>query len=461
MRSTLAQHLSTPTPDPSPQGGGENRRRGACPGLSVPMPTGDGLLVRLRPVGTMTLAAFARLCAAARTYGNGIVEVTARGSIQVRGLSAASATAFAEKIAALDIAAEEGAAVHVNPLAGLDPDEIFDAGKIAAHVRAALSRRLEPGRLSPKISVVIDGGGVLNLDALSADVRLRAEQRSGAGVLRACVGGDHAHASQLGLVSIAHGVEAALRLLEAVAHHGPEARSRNIIAAQGAAALGAAIADLLLPFDKSSCPRSSRASTSYRDTKDVDGRDQPDHDAHLIGLHRLRHGLFACGIGLPFGHADAATLERLADAARDAGAIGFRAAPSRVLIALGMSSDGVSGFAAEAERLGFIVRPDDPRRHVVACAGAPFCASGQIAARTMAPRVAECVGNAGKEFTIHVSGCAKGCAHPAPARLTIVGTSEGCALIADGTTRDAPFAVVALDRLPEAIARAVREERHV
>ena len=33
--------------------------------------------------------------------------------------------------------------------------------------------------------------------------------------------------------------------------------------------------------------------------------------------------------------------------------------------------------------------PRDPRRQVVACAGAPICASGQIAARAMAPAVAD------------------------------------------------------------------------
>ena len=65
-----------------------SQRRGACPGLSAPMPTGDGLLVRLLPIGTIPLAAFAQLCAAARREGNGIIEVTGRGSIQVRGLNA-------------------------------------------------------------------------------------------------------------------------------------------------------------------------------------------------------------------------------------------------------------------------------------------------------------------------------------------------------------------------------------
>ena len=62
-------------------------RRGACPGLTTPMATGDGLLVRLMPVGTISLDAMAGLCAAAQQHGNGILEITSRGSLQVRGLS--------------------------------------------------------------------------------------------------------------------------------------------------------------------------------------------------------------------------------------------------------------------------------------------------------------------------------------------------------------------------------------
>ena len=59
--------------------------RGACPGLSAPMPTGDGLLVRLLPIGTISLDAFTVLGAAARAHGNGVIEITARGSIQSAG----------------------------------------------------------------------------------------------------------------------------------------------------------------------------------------------------------------------------------------------------------------------------------------------------------------------------------------------------------------------------------------
>ncbi|WP_432443240.1 hypothetical protein [Methylobacterium aquaticum] len=63
-------------------------RRGWCPGLARPMPTGDGLLVRLHPVAGRLTADQARAAArAAREGGNGLLDVTARGNLQIRGVT--------------------------------------------------------------------------------------------------------------------------------------------------------------------------------------------------------------------------------------------------------------------------------------------------------------------------------------------------------------------------------------
>jgi precorrin-3B synthase len=53
------------------------------------MVTGDGLLARITPSSPISLDAFVTLCEAAQAHGNGIMEVTQRGSLQVRGLSQA------------------------------------------------------------------------------------------------------------------------------------------------------------------------------------------------------------------------------------------------------------------------------------------------------------------------------------------------------------------------------------
>jgi precorrin-3B synthase len=448
MTSTLARDLSTPNPNPSAQGGGEYaHRRGACPGLSAPMQTGDGLLVRLLPIGTVALTAFAELCAAARTFGNGIIEVTARGSIQVRGLDAASAPRFAAAIGALGIAAEDGIPVHVSPLTGLDPDEMIDAGKLAADLRRALADKNLAPRLSPKVSVTIDGGGVLSLDELAADVRLRAEPMNGDVVLAVSVGGDGASAMHLGFVAPANGVETAIRLLEVIAQRGRAVRARDILAAVGHESFRLAIGGLVIP-----------ARPGESGDPELDSRLRANERKLAIGLHRQRGALLAFGIGLAFGHAEATSLEALAKAAAAAGAIGMRAAPGRALVVSGLTRESLADFVGESERLGFIVRGDDPRRFVIACAGAPVCASAHIAARAIAPRIAaESAQFLGGSFTVHLSGCAKGCAHPAPAALTAVGTAQGCALIASGAARDAPFAVVARDEVTAAIARYAGE----
>jgi len=413
------------------------QRRGACPGLSAPMATGDGLLVRLMPLGTIPLAAFSKLCTAARQHGNGVIEITARGSIQVRGINAASAPRFAATVAALGVAAEDGIPIHSCPLSSLDPEEILDASPLAADLRRALAQTSLAARLAPKVSVAIDGGGGLSLDELAADVRLGAETINNGAAFRVGVGGDAARAMQLGVVATNDGVAAAMRLLEVIAQRGRDARARDILAAEGVAPFRSVLTDLLI--GNVSLPAARRCGDA-------------------IGLHALRDGSLTYGLGLAFGHSDAAALERLTEAGGTAGAIGLRAAPGRVLMIVGLASEMSSSFLAAAERLGFIVRADDPRRHVVACAGAPICSSAHIAARAIAPAIAQASApHLGRSFAIHISGCAKGCAHPAPAALTIVGTPSGCALIADGSTRDVPYALVPANELPAAIANFARE----
>ena len=413
------------------------RRRGACPGLSAPMPTGDGLLVRLQPIGTVSLRAFAGLCVAARECGNGIIEITARGSIQVRGLSGASAPHFANAVAALNIVAAGGVPVLTNALSGLDAEEILDAGELAVDLRRALNASSFAARLAPKVSVVIDGGGALGLDALSADLRLRAEMNRGARMVRIGAGGDATSACDLGVVAPAQAVEAAVRLLGVLAQRGYDARARDILAAEGAEPFRTILADLVCDAP---VPKFSTL-----------------HEP--IGAFRLRDASLAGGIGLAFGHADESTLRQLIEAAVAAGAAGVRAAPGRVLMIVGLDEEKYSPFIAAAERLGFVVRSDDPRRRVFACAGAPICSSAYIAARAVAPLIAKTAAPfLDGPRTIHISGCAKGCAYSGPAALTAVGTPDGCAVVANGSARDAPFATVAEHELPTALARCVREQ---
>ena len=83
----------------------------------------------------------------------------------------------------------------------------------------------------------------------------------------------------------------------------------------------------------------------------------------------------------------------------------------------------------------FITRADDPILRVVACSGAPRCREAHADTRAIAAALAPHIVPGTR---LHVSGCAKGCAHAGPASITLVATSEGFDLVRCGSTRDVP-----------------------
>jgi precorrin-3B synthase len=129
------------------------------------------------------------------------------------------------------------------------------------------------------------------------------------------------------------------------------------------------------------------------------------------------------------------------------------------LLLIGIAEQNIAALAGDAERLGFVTRANDPRRRIIACPGAPACASGFIAARAIAGEIAESAALRNSE-TIHISGCAKGCAHPRPAALTIVGSEHGCGIVEHGTTRATPHAFIDPRLIAAYLAQRVSEAAH-
>ncbi len=115
------------------------------------MPTGDGLLVRLTPAGaTIRPEALMALCTASRSYGNGVIEITSRGSIQIRGLTEVSVKRFATAVGEIDMALSDDPPVLCDPLAGLGPEEVLDVAAIAAELRVAIAAAAFAADLGPE-----------------------------------------------------------------------------------------------------------------------------------------------------------------------------------------------------------------------------------------------------------------------------------------------------------------------
>jgi precorrin-3B synthase len=386
------------------------------------MQTGDGLLARIVSNEPITVEKLCALCDASESNGNGIIEITQRGNLQVRGLTEASAPVFAHTVETLGIGADNTPLLLTSPLFGLDAGEPFDATPLLPQLSVAIHRdRPDLVGLGPKVSVLVDGGGTLHLDAVSADVRIEATSNF---LFKLSLAGDARTASFVGYVSMNRVVPSVEDLLRLIASWGPKARARDLVAGL----------------------RLGKAPEVTRSAREP------------IGAFLLKDGTFATGFGLPFGHTTAAALKRFTQSAGELGARALRATPGRALLAIGLSLTAAENLCESAARQGFIVDTKDPRRHVMACAGAPACASARLPTRELAPQVAHAARLlVGTSHVVHLSGCSKGCAHAGPAAVTRVGPDR---VVVNGRAGDTPRATVSSAGLIADIERLCSKLRH-
>jgi len=262
-------------------------------------------------------------------------------------------------------------------------------------------------------------------------VRLRAIGTREAPRFYVAVGGTAASAMPLGSIAVDMAVTAVLRVLHVITARGPTTRAVDILEAEGINAFCS-----VLDGNVETRPRPP-----------------PRPAADPIGRHPLRDGFFALGIALPFGHAHADALARLAQAAAAFGVGSLRPAPDRALLLVGVREESAAPLTAAAEQLAFIVHTHDPRRRIVACPGKPACGSGLIAARALAADLARQLSAQGE--AVHISGCSKGCAHPTTAALTVVGTERGCGIVRHGSAGATPNYHVEPAKLIREIVRII------
>ncbi len=377
---------------------GFDQRRGFCPSLQTPMESGDGLLVRL-PVRTLSSEHLRELVRLAAACGNGLIEITRRGNLQLRGLREATLPQLRAGLGALRIA-DAHVSLVVNPLHGLER-----ACAPLAALADEIAHALEGVRgLSDKFGVVLDSGGLLR--ELAADVRVEVEPSTPqVATLRAAT-------HLLGACAV-RDVPNAVRALAQTLACSEFSRMRELVAARGAGALWVGMAP---------APPPTAAS-----------RLEP---AQLIGQHADPSWL---GLALPFGSGDGATWRALADIAARFGIGEVRFTPFRGVIVPGVRAH--EGHAQElAAEAGWITDPHDPLLRAVACPGAPACASALGETRRLARELLPLLPPmplSAASARLHVSGCSKGCAHSGPASITLVCDARGARLGFDASAKGA------------------------
>lgn len=403
--------------------------RGACPSLSTPMQTGDGLLVRLRAATPgLTAVQFRALAAAAEKHGNGLIEITARGNLQLRGMSPESMDGLATDIDRAGIAVQSGVAIEVPPLSGLDPLEIAAARALAERLRNAIDDLSPQPSLAAKLAIIVDGDGQLSLDGLSADIRLKAT-RSGDGAHSwiLAIAGTSATATTLATLSDEEAVANVITLLKTLALLGPRTRGRDLDPA-----------NMRMRFPGASVHADNTARPS----------------ASPIGIIPLGANGHAFGLRPSFGQIHARDLMRFLAVAEEEGVTEIRTGPEHSLLLLGLAAERIERIRAIAASCGFQTRGDDPANHIIPCSGAGACASAHYFTKKAAVDLVDAApGLLDGSFKLHLSGCPKGCAHPGPTALTIVGAATGHGIVVNGSASAEPVAYIDKEGLKSALAQ--------
>jgi precorrin-3B synthase len=408
------------------------------------MESGDGLIVRVRPhAGRLTLDVAAKLAEAAERYGNGEIDLTRRANLQLRGVSPESLEPLQQELDALGLLdasadAEATRNIVISPLAGADPTELVDVTALALELEARLAADQRLWRLPVKFGFVIDGGGMLPLDAERADIRLKAVSKS-----EIAVGIDSAAGVRwLGSATVTEATKvAAGAALSFLATQAPGSRSRM---SELSAALTAGIAQEIAPLlQKLDAP----PSISPRSGK--------------LGVLTRGGWTFAVGLAAPFGRVTAPMLFKLSRSVAEAEAQELRVSPWRSFYVPVPAPSSAHETIAAAERLGFLTDDRDPLTHIDACPGAPACRSASADTRSVARDVAMAMPRLGGNGRVHVSGCAKGCACSVPRPLVLVGAGDRLAVIRNGRADSAPEFFISsadIERLPELLEQTPHRE---
>lgn len=391
--------------------------RGWCPSALRPMETGDGYLVRLRVAnGSLSFALADEIAALSLRFGNGLIDLSARGNLQLRGVAAKGLDGLWARLADVglldaDPAVEATRNVVPSPLAGFDDSAALDARPLVAALEARLTQETALRALPAKFGFLVDGGGVAPLTGVEADIGLHAFVAGDRPRLAVRLGG-----SLAGSVSPDEAPDVAIRIGHAfLGLRADERRMGALVERVGVAAI-ARRASICADVDAPAPPRP------------VDRRD-------LLGVHTLGGASFV-GAAVAFGQLRAQSLRQLAERAERHGAAELRLSPWRAVFAVGLRTEAARALAGEVGDCGFIVEGDDPRLALAACSGRPACASAHADVRSAALSLAPLL--AGYKGMLHVSGCPKGCAHPARAPVTFVAAGEGYDLVENGLARDEP-----------------------
>ncbi|WP_372342328.1 precorrin-3B synthase [Streptomyces sp. KL109B] len=427
---------------PSPISPGTGTSGDACPGALRLHSADDGFLARVRIPGGVLSARQARaLRDAAGRLGDGMLHLTSRGNVQLRGLRDGCGSELAEVLGGAGLlpsaAHERVRNVVASPMSGLDGRGFVDVREWLTGLDAALcASSVTPGLSGRFLFALDDGRG--DVAGLGADVLVRGVA---SGEAEVCVGAVRvrvpyewgvrvAVGAAEGFVAVARGVGGRVWRVADLGAARRELEER-VLGLPGLRPRGSApdpAPQTPAGLDVPTRSHTSRGSAPDPAPQTPAGLDLPTR-SHTsrgsapspapqtpAGLERTR------GSGpvftVPLGVLGPKQWGALVDVARRLPEQELRLTPWRGVVVPGAGP----AHAAELTRTGLVADPDSPWTRVAACVGRPGCAKAHADVRAEA---AARIDEAHPELPTYWSGCERRCGHPAGDYVDIVARPDG------------------------------------
>ncbi|GAA4570153.1 precorrin-3B synthase [Planotetraspora kaengkrachanensis] len=419
----------------------------ACPGALQVHTAADGGLARVRvPGGAVSAAQLRELAACAAELGSGVIELTSRANVQVRGLD--SAPAFAERMAAAGLLPSETHErvrnIIASPFSGRSGSTLLDVRPLVAELDRALCARPRLAELSGRFLFALDDG-TGDVDELGADVALLARSRSAR---------SRTARSRAAWTVLLAGVEAGTVPATGDAA-GPVAGNAAGPVAGGAAGYAAGPVGVMVAAAEAFLDeRAAQGGTAWRVSDLEDGPARVATRLHLdsatadssapvpvrttAGVRRPRlveqtDGRVALEVVVPLGRLSAAQALLLADAAGGE-APSVRLTPWRTVVVPDLTRAEAGHWTPILTRAGLVADPSSPWAGVSACTGTPGCAKSLADVQADAALEADEAVHA-RGVPVHWAGCERRCGRPRGRVVEVVATGTGYRVELDGDRR--------------------------
>jgi precorrin-3B synthase len=387
-------------------------RADACPGALTLHPAADGALARVRlPGGVISGQQLSTLADLSTELGDGCLELTSRGNLQLRGLPDGAAIELGNRLTAAallpSMTHERVRNILASPLSGIDTFGADVSGLVGQLDRELCARPQLAGLPGRFLFGLDDGRG--DVAPLGADVLLVAH-------------GDSVSVESFDLAR-EDAVAMMLALAEAFLRVRAEQHSRAWRIAELAGGMAAVVARARRSVPHIRLVTRPRADLAAAEAGPASAEAAPV-PAEPVGIVGQPDGRDALVVLAPLGRLDRTQLEFLA---AHAGPRGLRITPWRSVVIPDLA-DGAA-IASAADRLGFGVGSSSPWYRVSACTGRPGCA--QALADVRADALADALAGARDAATawpgrrMRWSGCDRMCGRPRGTEVDVVATLEG------------------------------------